>query len=112
MMHHNSLGRAARFYPERMALASGERRFTFRELCDRVASIAAELAELGFRSGDRLAILLPNEGEYIELIYACSWLGVTAVPLNVRLSQVEIDRILTDASPRGLIRNSSLPTPS
>jgi long-chain acyl-CoA synthetase len=112
MMHHHSLGRAARFYPERMALVSGERRFSFRELCDRVASIAAELTELGFAFGDRLAILLPNEAEYIELIYACSFLGVAAVPLNVRLSQVEIDRILTDASPRGLVRNSSLPAPT
>jgi long-chain acyl-CoA synthetase len=112
MMHHHSLGRAARFYPERTALASGEKRFTFRELCDRVASIAAELTELGFSSGDRLAILLPNEGEYIELIYACSYLGVTAVPLNVRLSQVEIDRILTDAAPRGLVRHSSLAAPT
>src|SRR5437588_3259805 len=112
MMHHLSLGRAARFYPERMALVAGERRFSFRELCVRVASIAAELTELGFRFGDRLAILLPNEAEYIELIYACSRLGVTAVPLNVRLSQVEIDRILTDASPRGLVRDSSLPAPT
>ena len=112
MMHHLSLGRAARFYPERMALVAGERRFSFRELCVRVASIAAELTELGFRFGDRLAILLPNEAEYIELIYACSRLGVAAVPLNIRLSQVEIDRILADASPRGLVRNSSLPAPT
>ena len=34
------------------------------------------------------------------------------VPLNVRLSVVEIDRILADASPHGLIRHSSLPLPT
>ena len=58
-----------------------------------------------------MALLLPNECEYIELVYACAWLGVIAVPLNTRLTAVELDHVLTDASPRGLIRHSSLPVP-
>ena len=106
------MGRAARFYPERTAIASGGTRSTFRELNDRVASIAAALSKHGFGVGDRLAILLPNEPEYIELVYACSWLGVIAVPLNARFSAAEIDRVLADASPRGLIRHSSLQVPT
>jgi long-chain acyl-CoA synthetase len=59
-----------------------------------------------------LALLLPNERDYIELVYACAWLGVIAVPLNTRLSAMEIDHVLTDAGPRGLIRHSSLPIPT
>ena len=59
-----------------------------------------------------MAILLPNEPEYIELVYACSWLGVIAVPLNAQFSAMEIDRVLADATPRGLIRHSSLPVPT
>src|SRR6266446_6843904 len=112
MIHTYSLGRAARYYSEHTALASGGRRTTFRELHDRVASIAGALSAHGLKAGDRLAILLPNEPEYIELVYTCSWLGVIAVPLNTRLSPVEIDRILAGASPRGLIRHSSLPAPN
>src|SRR6202045_94904 len=112
MIQTHSLRRAARYYPGRTAIVSGEMRPTFRELQDRVARIAAALKRHGFQAGDRLAILLPNGTEYIELVYACSWLGVIAVPLNTRLSQVEIDRVLVDASPRGLIRHSSLPQPS
>ena len=112
MIHTHSLGRAARYYPERTALVSGGTRSTFRELHDRVASIAAALRRHGFGVGDRLAILLPNEPEYIELVYACAWLGVIAVPLNTRLSAIEIDHVLADASPRGLIRHSFLPAPT
>ena len=112
MIHTHSLGRAARYYPDRTALASGGTRPTFRELHERVARIAAALSKHGFRAGDRLAILLPNAPEYIELVYACAWLGVIAVPLNTRLSAIEIDHILADASPRGLIRHSSLPVPT
>jgi long-chain acyl-CoA synthetase len=95
-----------------MAFASGGMRPTFRQLHDRVASIVAELNRHGFRAGDRLAMLLPNETDYIELVYACAWLGVVAVPLNTRLSVMEIDHILADANPRGLIRHSSLPVPT
>src|SRR6266571_2693142 len=112
MIYTHSLGRAARYYPERTALASGGTRSTFRELHERVARIATALSRHGFEAGDRLAMLLPNEPEYIELVYACAWLGVIAVPLNTRLSTIEIDHVLVDASPRGLIRHSSLPAPT
>ena len=78
----------------------------------RVGRIVSALAKHGFKAGDRLAILLPNEPDYIQLVYACAWLGVTAVPLNTRLSVKEIDGILGDANPRGLIRHSSLPVPT
>jgi long-chain acyl-CoA synthetase len=112
MIHTHSLGRAARFYPTHTALASAGTPPTFRELHGRVAGIAAALAGHGFRTGDRLALLLPNEPEYIELVYACAWLGVIAVPLNTRLAQPELDHILADAAPHGLIRHSSLPAPA
>ncbi len=112
MIHAHSLGRAAHYYGERTALASGAGRPTFRELHDRVAGIAAALGRHGFRAGDRLAMLLPNEHDYLELVYACAWLGVIAVPVNIRLSGTEIDHLIADASPRGLIRHSSLPAPT
>ena len=112
MMHAHSLGRAARYYPERAAVGSSGRHSTFRQLRDRVVSIAAALSKHGFERGDRLALLLPNEHEYLELVYACSWLGVIAVPVNARFSVVEIDRVLADASPRGIVRHSSLPAPT
>jgi long-chain acyl-CoA synthetase len=112
MIYVHTVGRASRYYSARTALTSGAARISFSELEERVKGIAAALTAHGFKAGDRLALLLPNSPEYIELVYACSWLGVIAVPLNTRLSAVEIDRVLTDAAPRGLIRDSSLPPPT
>lgn len=112
MIYIHSVGRGARYYSERTALARGGTHLSFRELDNRVKGIAAALSAHGFDAGDRLALLLPNEPEYIELVYACSWLGVIAVPLNTRLSPAEIDRVLADASPHGLVRHSSLPVPT
>jgi long-chain acyl-CoA synthetase len=112
MIYVHSIGRASRYYPARTALAPEGARLSFSELENRVKGVAAALSAQGFNLGDRLAFLLPNSPEYIELVYACSWLGVIAVPLNTRLSLAEIDRVLADAAPHGLVRHSSLPTPT
>ena len=106
MIYVHSLGRAVRYYGEQTALSIGGKPLTFSELHNRVERIAAALSRRGLRTGDRLAVLLPNGPEYIELVYACSRLGVIVVPLNARYSSREIDRVLKDASPRALVRHS------
>src|SRR3954470_2535645 len=107
MIYVHSLGRAARYFPERTALAANGTRSSFRELHDRVGRIAAALTKHDFKAGDRLAILLPNEPDSIQLVYAVAWVGITAVPLNPRLSVKETVAILGDAKPRGLTHHSS-----
>src|SRR5882724_135304 len=112
MIYVHSMARAARDHPEQPALSIGDGFLNFRQLHDRVKGLASALSQRGLRRGDRLALLLPNGPEYIQLVYACSWLGAIVVPINTRLSVVEINHILADASPRGLIRHSSLAAPS
>src|SRR5256884_479590 len=112
MIYVHSLGRASRYYAQRRALLVDGAAVSFKALHERVQTIAAALAANGFAAGDRLALLLPNSPEYIELVYACSWLGVTAVRITDRLPATEIDRVLLDAKPRGLVRHSSLPKPA
>src|SRR3984885_2131899 len=112
MIYVHSMGRAMQYYPERPALSLDQSTLTFSQLHDRVKRLATGLSGAGFKKGDRLAILLPNSPEYIELVYACSWLGVIAVPINVRLSISEIDNVLADSSPRGIVRHSTLPRPN
>jgi long-chain acyl-CoA synthetase len=112
MIYVHSLGRASRYYPKRSALRGDGGDVSFAMLHERVKNIAAALFASGFAAGDRLALLLPNSPEYVELIYACGWLGVTAIPINARLSAAEIDQVLLDAKPRGVVRHSSLPKPA
>src|SRR5258708_38228880 len=111
MTYFPPLGGALRFYPGRAALARDGRLLTFRELHSRVEGIAGTLTSHGFGVGDRLALLLPNGPDYIELMYASSMLGVIAVPLNTRLSTKEIDRLVEHASPHAIVRHSSLAVP-
>jgi len=112
MLYAHTLGRAVRYYPDRAAFVDVDRRLSFAELAARVDRLAAELVVRGFLPGDRLALLLPNCLEYIELVYACCRLGVIVVPLNVRYAVPEIDEVLRDSTPKGLLRHSSLPRPT
>jgi len=112
MIYVHSLGRAFRYYTQHTALVVDGAAVSFKALHERVRNFAAALAAKGFAAGDRLALLLPNSPDYIELVYACSWLGVTAVPINARLSAAEINQVLLDSKPRGLVRHSSLPKPA
>src|SRR5580692_2904146 len=112
MIYTHSVGRALQYFPQHTALLRDGEAITFPELDIRVRKIAAALRRRGFLSGERLAFLMPNGPDYIELIYACSLLGVIVVPINTRYAGAEIDRLLEDARPRGLIRHSKFPAPT
>src|SRR5271170_7613496 len=112
MIYTHSVGRALQYFPQHTALLRDGQGIAFLELDVRVRRMAAALRRRGFLSGDRLAFLMPNEPDYIELVYACSLLGVIAVPINTRYAGAEIDRLLVDAGPRALIRHSKFPAPT
>ncbi|MEU8137534.1 acyl-CoA synthetase [Streptodolium elevatio] len=89
--------RRARISPERVALVEGDRVLTYAGLADRTARLAGHLAALGVRSGDRVAYLGANGIPVFETLFATWLLGAVAVPLNFRLSPVEIRYMLEDS---------------
>src|SRR6201998_2342121 len=111
MIYTHSVGRALQYFAPHAALVRDGEAINVLELDAREKKIAAALRRRGIQSGDRLALLMPNGPDYIELVYACSLLGVIAIPLNTRLSTKEIDRVLEDARPHGIVRHSSLAVP-
>jgi acyl-CoA synthetase (AMP-forming)/AMP-acid ligase II len=64
-------------------------------------ALAAELSQMGFRKGDRLACSMPLLTEHILLEYACFRLGVIHAPLDPRLSPTELIRSLALIEPKG-----------
>src|SRR5258708_38654999 len=69
MIHVHSLGRAARYSPERPAVSDGATRLTFGALHGRVARVAATIRRLGFAARDRLALRLRNAAQYLAFVY-------------------------------------------
>jgi len=88
------VARNARIYPRKVAVRSGARGVTYRELAERVNRLANGLRGAGLAPGDRVALFLLNGIEYVEAVFATSAAGLVAVPLNF---------ILQDCTPRALL---------
>ena len=81
-----------------------DRRMTFGTLDERIKRLANGFCdELNLSKGDRVAILSKNCIQYMEVFYACARCGLIAQPLNWRLSEPEMARILEDGEPSVLI---------
>jgi len=89
-------------------LGSG-RRFSYRELDDRVARLAPHLRDaLKVTRGDRVAVLALNTTDTMEVQFACFRLGAVFLPLNNRLTVPELQFIVGDASPVVMIHDADL----
>ena len=83
-----------------------DRRYTFYELNQRANRIAHVAASLGIRKGDRVALLMMNGTEFIEIFFGLAKVGAVVVPLNWRLVPDELAFILSDAGARMLFYGS------
>lgn len=113
MLVESWLLRAASSRPEFPALQSQEALLTNRELLARAARGAAELAEFGVRSGDRVAISLRAGEDFAVALHACMLLGAIAVPVDLRLKPSERAEIAQGAAllERPLGNSDHDPTP-
>jgi acyl-coenzyme A synthetase/AMP-(fatty) acid ligase/pimeloyl-ACP methyl ester carboxylesterase len=68
-----------------MGAAGVARRVSWRQLDDRVRAIAAGLARLGVRRGDRVSLLVPPGPTLTAIVYACLRLGATVVVADAGL---------------------------
>jgi acyl-CoA synthetase (AMP-forming)/AMP-acid ligase II len=90
------VARHGRLRPDEPALAEGERvHATWAAFASRTAATAAGLRDgFGLSPGDRVAIVMRNRPEYLEVLYAIWHAGLVAVPVNARLHRDEIAYIL------------------
>ncbi|MGD9898117.1 MAG: long-chain fatty acid--CoA ligase [Calditrichaceae bacterium] len=99
----------ALYTPERMALREHDRdlQWTYFEFNGRVNALAQYLIDdLKINKGDRIAVYSKNRAEYVFLFYACIKTGAILVPLNFRLTPVELDVLISDAEPKVFIYES------
>lgn len=90
------------------ALVCGPRRISYAELDRCVERLAAGLAQDGVRSGDRIAIVLANEPEFVFALLAAFRLGAIAVPINVREQAPELAYVLNQCQARALVFDADL----
>jgi fatty-acyl-CoA synthase len=74
----------------------------------RARRLATGLADLGVADGDRVATLLWNQPEHLELYFAIPLMGAVIHTLNPRLSADDLSYIAADAEDRVLVVDESL----
>jgi long-chain acyl-CoA synthetase len=91
------MSRAARHYPQNIAVVFENRELTYPELNRRTDSLAKALKTLGIGRGDRVGILQKNSHCFLETLFACFKIGACAIPMNFRLHPDEVAYHLNDA---------------
>jgi fatty-acyl-CoA synthase len=84
------------------------RRMTIGECAERARRLARGLADLGIGDGDRVATLLWNQTEHLELYFAVPLMGAVLHTLNPRLQSDDLSYIATDAADRAIVVDESL----
>lgn len=97
------LKRSASNFPDKSALIFGDQRIDYRNLNIRVNCLSNSLLNMGLKKGDRIAVLLHNCPEFIEIYFACAKSGGIIVPINNLLRIRELKEILEYIEPRFLI---------
>lgn len=94
-------------YPQKEALIDGDIRLSYRELKEKVNVVAANLQKrFQIKKGDRVALLLQNCIEFVELVFACAKIGAIIVPLNTRLQEKELGFMLNHSGTKLLVTDS------
>ena len=94
---------AAHRFGNKVALAIGDRTFTFRRLDQLSGTLAASLAKLGIRPGDRVTLYAPNSWEWLVSYYGALKTGAVINPINVMLTPAEVAFVTKDCGAKALI---------
>lgn len=102
VMHH------ARYRPQHLAVAFEGERLTWCEFAARVARCANMLRALGISKGDKVATVLGNCRELLELYWAVPSIGAALVPLSPLLTAAGLESLLRDSDARCVVAQRAL----
>ena len=91
------LGQHSRYRPDHLAVVCEDERLTFRELEAQVNRLANALLSLGLRKGHKLAVVLPNCLELLNVYRAAALTGIVVVPLSPLLRGPGLISLLRDS---------------
>ena len=103
----NLLSRHARYRPDHTAVVVGDRRFTWRAYNARVNRAANALLALGLGKGDKIATVLPNALELIDVYWAAARIGAVVVPMSTLLRGRALATLLHDSDTAAVVTSAA-----
>ena len=102
------LRRARQYHGNCIAIHHNDRKITYREFAESVEGSARKLISLGVHKGDRVAVLMLNSPEYLDLYYSIPLAGAIIVPLNTRWDCRDVAFALSDSGSKMLFIDDRL----
>ena len=100
----------AKKFPNTLALKDRERSFTYPQTNRRVNKLAHSLLSLGLSKGDKVAVLLENSIEIVEVFLATAKTGIIIVPINFRLVGSEVEYIVENSDAKAIVVHDEFTT--
>jgi len=104
---HDYLSLSARGYPEKVAVASGTERLTYRSL-DRLSDeLAGFLSQVGVKRHDRVVVFMDNCIESVVALYGILKAGAAFVILNGTIKPKRLSYILNDSGAAAVVTHTA-----
>jgi fatty-acyl-CoA synthase len=91
--------------PDQEIVYRDQRRFTYREIRERIGRLASALHGIGVRPGDTVGVLDWDTNRFLEAFFAIPMMGAVLQTVNVRLSPEQIDYTINHSKCSTLIVN-------
>ncbi len=104
------LTRNSKYRPNHLGIVVEDTRLTYQEFNRSVNRVANMLEEHGVKKGEKIAIVLPNCLELLELYWATAKLGAVAVPLSTLLMSRGYKSLINDSDTKIVITSSQYMT--
>jgi len=94
----------AKKYPDKLAVKDWRgKTLTYPKLESRTNRLANGLLRMGLRKGDRVAVMLYNCTEFVEIMCAFSKIGLVTVTVNWRYIEKDIEYVVNNSDSRAMI---------
>ncbi len=93
------LTKTARFFPNAVAVAEGERNITYKQFDEESSRIASSLTQAGIGPGDHVALCAPNSYAWLVFYFGVIKAGAVAVTVASLLKKQELQAIIADCQP-------------
>jgi acyl-CoA synthetase (AMP-forming)/AMP-acid ligase II len=108
MLAANLIRKGVKEFPDNIAVIFEDQKITFKEVYENSNKLANVLRGLGLEKGDKVAFLLSNSQQSVEIDLALLLAGLVRVPLNTRLSEEEHRHMINETEAKALLFTEEL----
>lgn len=98
---------AAKQHDDHIAIECGDQQISYRSLYQRSCMFGQLLKDQGINAGDAVLVWLENSIEFYIAYFGALQIGAIIAPLNVYLTEFELDHILKDAQAKLIVTSQS-----